>query len=66
MFKASSWKTTSAGITGIASGVCMLIFTAPLTQPAVMGALALILPGIGLLFARDNDKTSEDVGADKK
>lgn len=61
---AGSWKTTSAGITSVAAGICVLVFSKTIDQTAVMGALALILPGIGLIFARDNNKTSADVGID--
>lgn len=59
-----SWKTASAGITSVVTGICILVFSPKIDQTTVMASLAAILPGIGLIFARQNNKTSEDVGVD--
>jgi hypothetical protein len=62
MFK--SWKTTSAGIASIVGGASTLYFAkAHLDAQTLTGAVTAILAGIGLLFARDNDKSSEEAGA---
>ena len=59
-----SWKTTSAGITAVVLGICILWFAKSVDQQTIMAALGTILPGLGLIFARDNNKTSADVGID--
>jgi hypothetical protein len=62
-----SWKTTGAGLAAI-----MTVVGAALTQltdgnPATNPDWSIVLPavasGFGLMFARDNDKSSEEVGA---
>lgn len=63
-----SWKTTACGIlTIVASAITLialpLLDGKPETLPQYEAFGALILPALGLLFARDNDKTSEQVGA---
>lgn len=62
-----SWKTTVAGIAGvvaaIASAVQAQLDGDPATVPDWAAVGALLATGIGLLLARDNDKTSEQVGA---
>ncbi len=63
----NSWKTTSTGILTILGAVLILWFQrAALTPEIIMGAATAVLTGIGLILARDNDKTSEDVGAGAK
>jgi len=57
---ASSWKTTLAGIALIIAGHTLLVVW---PEEKLGEALAMILAGSGLIFARDNDKSSEDVGA---
>lgn len=63
----NSWRTTICGALAIlASGITLVII------PSLDGDLATapnwgafgsaIMAGIGLLFARDNNKSSEDVG----
>ena len=55
-----SWKTTSAGITMIVSGVVGLIFaikSATINEGTVTAAVTAILGGVGLLFAKDNNVT---------
>lgn len=60
----NSWKTTSAGLLTIIGALVTLWFhRAGLTPEIVMGCATAVLTGIGLILARDNDKTSEDVGA---
>jgi len=67
MFK-GSWKTTVSGIMSIVCGGWSLI-GAPLldNDPATTANFAAFIPvliaGFGLISARDNDKSSEQVGA---
>lgn len=63
-----SWKTSAAGISAIIVAVFSLIVQPlthndPATVPNYEVAITAILAGIGLLTARDNDKTSEETGA---
>ena len=63
-FKNGSWKTTSAGLLTILGGltrIAVAIKAGNITEEAVMTTLTAIVGGIGLVFARDNDKTSEQV-----
>ena len=62
-----SWKTTLCGVLGVvAAGITMIAIPLLDQDPATaarwveFGSLAAA--AIGLLFARDNDKSSEDVG----
>jgi hypothetical protein len=65
IFSTTSWKTTSAGLTLIAGAVVHLWFSrSRLDEGSIMLALGGLFGGIGLLVARDNDKTSEQVGVD--
>ena len=64
----SSWKTTVCGILGIiAAAITMiglpLLDSDPVTVPNYTAFVATATTAIGLLFARDNDKTSLQVGA---
>lgn len=64
-----SWKTTSSGITLFALGAYSLyeaVSTKTLTQMIFMAAVGNIVTGIGLMFARDNNRSSEQVGAGGK
>ena len=64
-----SWKTTSAGILTIAGGLTRLVFAIKagnVTEEAVMTTLTAVIGGVGLIFARDNDKTSEQVKSIKQ
>jgi hypothetical protein len=64
-FSRLSWKTASAGIAAIAGGVTGFIFGISkknLTPELCTAYITSILSGLGLLFARDNDKSSTDVG----
>jgi len=64
----TSWKTTTGGVLGavaiIIGAAQALLDNDPLTNPnweMVIGALSLCA---GLIFARDNNKTSAQVGAE--
>lgn len=59
-----SWKTTSTGILTILGALVTLWYKRhELAPEIIMGAAMAILTGIGLIAARDNDKSSEAVGA---
>lgn len=62
-----SWKTTVAGIAAIIAAIALAISNEFDSDPATIAdwgvVLATVIAGVGLLFARDNDKSSEDVGA---
>jgi hypothetical protein len=61
-----SWKTTAIGVLGILVVVCNAALKILNGQPIGQSDLAMItavaIPNIGLLFSRDNDKSSKDVG----
>ena len=57
-----SWKTTGCGILALVGGGLMQFYP---EQAKLGGFLAFIGSGLGLLFARDNNVSSEDVGADE-
>lgn len=61
-----SWKTTVAGVGTILAAVGVAVaaqFDADPATVANWGAVVTsIVAGVGLMLARDNDKTSEDVG----
>lgn len=64
-----SWKTTSAGILAIVGGLAGLYFsfkTGNLNETTITTSAGAILTGVGLIFARDNNVTSEQVGAGQK
>ena len=63
-----SWKTTVCGIlAAVAAGITLVAIPMLDEDPATAanwGAFgATLAAAIGLLFARDNNKTSEDAGA---
>jgi ABC-type cobalamin transport system permease subunit len=62
-----SWKTTVGGIGAILAAVggalSLLFDNNPATNPDWTGVVSAVTAGVGLIFARDNDKTSEDVKA---
>jgi hypothetical protein len=67
----SSWKTTLCGILSIAAAaitlvVLPLVDADPLTLPNYTAFVAALTAGVGLMYARDNDKTSAAVGATTK
>ena len=61
-----SWKTTSAGIAGIVIAIASCVQAQfdgdPLTVPNYEVALAAVITGLGLIFARDNNVSSEAAG----
>lgn len=62
-FFSSSWKTTGAGIgailVAIGSAISALTDNDPGTTIDIGALSAAIVAGIGLIFARDNDKSSK-------
>ena len=62
-----SWKTTVMGVcailTAVVGAVKLLVDGDPATNPDWTAVIAAVAAGIGLIAARDNDKTSESVGA---
>jgi hypothetical protein len=62
-----SWKTTAAGIAAIVAAVALAISHQFDTDPATVAdwsaVITALTAGIGLVLARDNDKTSERAGA---
>ena len=61
-----SWKTTTAGAAGIIIAIASCVQAQfdgdPSTVPNYEIALAAVITGIGLLFSRDNDVSSEAAG----
>lgn len=66
----TSWKTSAAGIAAIVvavgGAVQLLTDGNPNTNPDYNALVAALAAGIGLLFSRDNDKSSEEVGVKTK
>jgi len=64
MLKNKSWKTTAGGVVSILMAVCNiadgLLNGTPINWTV---SIAAISAGLSLIFARDNNKTSENVGA---
>lgn len=66
----NSWKTSLVGVVLIVGAVASLVISTlahkrvPTTEE-LMVASGSIATGIGLISARDNNKSSEDVGAKK-
>lgn len=62
-----SWKTTLAGIAGIIAAIASAVQAQfdgdPATAPNWELVFGLVAAGVGLLVARDNSRTSEEVGA---
>lgn len=65
--KNKSWKTTGAGISAIvaalAGAATLMLDGNALTNPDWSAVIAACVAGFGLIAARDNDKSSEDVQA---
>ena len=63
----NSWKTTCFGIccilTAIGGAGKAVLDGDPATNPDWATTITAIASGFGLIFARDNSKTSESVGA---
>ena len=64
-----SWKTSSAGIAlivaAIATAVAHQFDSDPNTIADWTTVIGLVIGGVGALFARDNDVSSEEAGAKK-
>lgn len=62
-----SWKTNvcgvSAAVVAIGNALIATFDGVDTTNPDWPVVIATIVAAVGLLFARDNDKSSEDVGA---
>lgn len=62
-----SWKTTVMGIAAILIALCTAakayLDGDPATEVNLELVISEIVAGIGFIVARDNDKSSEDVGA---
>ena len=60
-----SWKTTTAGVLTIVVAVASagITWLKTGTFPDFAPVVAAVTAGVGLITARDNDKTSEQVGA---
>ena len=68
---AGSWKTTTCGILGFIVAVITFLAqpyldTDPATVPNWTAFLAAAAAALGLVMARDNNKTSEQVNAGPK
>ena len=64
--KQASWKTSASGIGMICGGIaaiCTALAGEKIDTALILTGLTGISGGIGLLCARDNDKTSEETGA---
>lgn len=61
-----SWKTTVTGIaavlTAVGAALTALFDADPSTNIDVTTTASAIMAGIGLIFARDNNVSSEDAG----
>jgi len=62
-----SWKTTLAGIAAIVAAIALAIAhqfdNDPTTIADWSAVITALTAGVGLVLARDNDKTSEQAGA---
>lgn len=67
MLSKLSWKTSALGISAILVGVGAFLKASNDNDPSTVADMpalfAAVLAGIGLIFARDNNKSSEQVGA---
>jgi len=65
--KNKNWKTTGAGVAAILVAVSAALTALSDNDPATNIDFALlvssVIAGVGLICARDGDKTSEQVGA---
>ena len=62
-----SWKTSLTGIaailTAVGAAIMALMDNDPATVIDVAATAAAVMAGVGLIFARDNNVTSEAAGA---
>jgi len=65
--KKGSWQTTTCGVLGIVAVFCgvgiALLDGDPATNPDWTLVIAAVVAGVAAIRARDDDKSSEDVGA---
>jgi hypothetical protein len=65
--KNKNWKTTGAGVAAILVALSAALTALSDNDPATNIDFALlvssVIAGVGLIFARDGDKTSEAIGA---
>lgn len=65
--KKTSWKTTAGGVAAILAAVGGAITALtdgnPSTNPDWSTVIAAVTAGLGLLFARDHNVSSEEAGA---
>lgn len=63
----ASWKTTLAGIAALVAAITTAIAAQFDSDPATTAEWGIVITAVfaalGLTAARDNDKSSEDVGA---
>jgi hypothetical protein len=62
----SSWKTSLAGVASILTGLLTLVHSGQngtITTADMTTAFTAIIAGVGLIFARDNNVSSEEAGA---
>ncbi len=60
-----NWKTTSAGVLAIVGGLVRISFMKAqqgVSEEGVMTTITAMVTGVGLLFARDVNVTSADLG----
>lgn len=64
-----SWKTSILGLgailTAIGAALTAVFDADPATTVNIEGTFTAIMAGVGLLFARDNNVSSEDAGVKK-
>ncbi len=62
-----SWKTSAAGIAGIVGMLAQALAAQFDADPATVANWGIVIPAtitaLGLMFARDNNVTSEQAGA---
>jgi hypothetical protein len=64
-----SWKTTSAGLLTILGGLTKFAFACKngtVTEDTVTTMFVVVVAGLGLMLARDNDKSTEQIQASKQ
>jgi hypothetical protein len=61
----NSWKTTMTGVLTIVVAIATagIAWLKSGTFPDISPVVVAVTAGVGLILARDNDKTSEQVGA---
>ena len=63
--KKRSWKTSLSGVVTILAGVGQVVWAVTHnTEPQWAVSTAVIVAGIGLLYSRDDNRSSRDVGVE--